>query len=304
MPILSAALSLYMRSLTCGPRAADFESELGTLHTATSDDAGLAEMLRERTSPPAQNPETEKWERDRRRREYVYEGRKRQRDESWMRWREQLKADPEAAFSPESMLTTAARLHSWLSGVKRRESWLNVWDREALVQGSARRSRRAQSGPSDRFGGPIRQPHGARNPRERGTAPSGFGATGCAAWPPRPHRQDGASQLAPDEARTAAVYATIEINGFPAWLADLVATHPDEVVAVLGNELAGELALGAEHPFLSTLQHLSRSDHQSSVCSSRSSSPSFLAGPGQLRMNLLPRTGCSILQLFCRFWVR
>lgn len=65
-----------------------------------------------------------------------------------------------------------------------------------------------------------------------------------------------ASCLTPDQARIAAAYAAVEINGFPAWLNDLAAAHPSEVSAVLGGEIAAELALGAGSPFLSTLQHL------------------------------------------------
>lgn len=50
-----------------------------------------------------------------------------------------------------------------------------------------------------------------------------------------------ATKLSADESRRAAEFATIEINGFPRWLSDLVASHPAEVKAVLLREIRDEL---------------------------------------------------------------
>jgi hypothetical protein len=47
-----------------------------------------------------------------------------------------------------------------------------------------------------------------------------------------------ATKVTEDEARLAARYAPIELNGFPAWLDALVAAHPKAVDAVLGEELS------------------------------------------------------------------
>jgi hypothetical protein len=51
-----------------------------------------------------------------------------------------------------------------------------------------------------------------------------------------------AAKLTEDEARLAARYAPIELNGFPSWLDALVSAHSEAVDAVLGEELS--LALG------------------------------------------------------------
>ncbi len=50
-----------------------------------------------------------------------------------------------------------------------------------------------------------------------------------------------AAKLSADEARRATEFATLEINGFPRWLSDLVTSHPAEVRAVLHHEIRDEL---------------------------------------------------------------
>ena len=45
-------------------------------------------------------------------------------------------------------------------------------------------------------------------------------------------------ELDREEARLAAQFVPLELNGFPSWLDDLVAAHPTAVDAILGNELS------------------------------------------------------------------
>jgi hypothetical protein len=54
---------------------------------------------------------------------------------------------------------------------------------------------------------------------------------------------DWAKQLDTNLARRAIAYATLEINGFPSWMADVSARWPAEVAAVLREEVAAELDL-------------------------------------------------------------
>ena len=65
------------------------------------------------------------------------------------------------------------------------------------------------------------------------------------------------SRLSPEEARVAAAYADVEINGFPRWLEELAQTHPTEVDAVLGEELTAQLAMVGEIEHISLLQDIS-----------------------------------------------
>ncbi len=66
--------------------------------------------------------------------------------------------------------------------------------------------------------------------------------------------------LTPQEARTAAAYATIELNGFAPYIVDLAAAHPSEVEGILGGEVSAELVVGSEYEHLPTLQNLSHAD--------------------------------------------
>ena len=50
-----------------------------------------------------------------------------------------------------------------------------------------------------------------------------------------------ATKLTEEEARLAARYAPIELNGLPLWMESLIDAHPDAVDAVLGKELSWEL---------------------------------------------------------------
>ena len=54
---------------------------------------------------------------------------------------------------------------------------------------------------------------------------------------------DWANQLDADLARRATAYATLEINGFPTWMADVSARWPTEFAAVLREEVLAELSL-------------------------------------------------------------
>ena len=63
-----------------------------------------------------------------------------------------------------------------------------------------------------------------------------------------------ASKLTPEEAKLAACYATIELNGFPKWFAALSKTHPTEVQQVLMHEVCSEIQDSSATPVHGTLQ--------------------------------------------------
>jgi hypothetical protein len=69
-------------------------------------------------------------------------------------------------------------------------------------------------------------------------------------------RADWAAQLNSNDARRAAGYATLELNGFPTWLTALAQAKPDEGRAVLSREIIAELnALRSD-----VLQDIARGD--------------------------------------------
>jgi hypothetical protein len=73
-------------------------------------------------------------------------------------------------------------------------------------------------------------------------------------------RPDWAVQLNSDDARRAAGYATLELNGFPSWLAALADAKPDEVKSVLSTEITAELNRPSDAPRFGMLQDVAHGD--------------------------------------------
>jgi len=73
-------------------------------------------------------------------------------------------------------------------------------------------------------------------------------------------RSDWATQLSSDDARRAAGYATLELNGFPTWLTMLAKAKPDEVRAVLSREIIAEFNRPSDVPRFGVLQDIARGD--------------------------------------------
>ncbi|MBR1188509.1 hypothetical protein [Bradyrhizobium sp. AUGA SZCCT0160] len=69
-----------------------------------------------------------------------------------------------------------------------------------------------------------------------------------------------ANELGDDDARKAAEYATLELNGFPSWLAKLAHAKPAVVRDVLLCEARAELNLPSDAPRLWVIQALARAD--------------------------------------------
>jgi hypothetical protein len=65
-----------------------------------------------------------------------------------------------------------------------------------------------------------------------------------------------AQELSAEEARLAARYATLELNGFPSWLSDVAAARPQEVCDVLMGEVLAELGSTDADQRYGTLQDL------------------------------------------------
>ena len=69
-----------------------------------------------------------------------------------------------------------------------------------------------------------------------------------------------AAELSDDDARRAVGYATLELHGFPSWLADLARAKPNVVRTVLSKEIDAELARPLDAHGFGILQDLARGD--------------------------------------------
>lgn len=248
--------------------------QIDELTAAVRDDVELVDALRAWSTPPEPDPTYEKWKRKARRQELVREGRERQGLAKWAQWKEQLIANPEAAFSAEALQGTTDNIHSWLESLRVNDyTHYNAWNENALQNAFGDDiATRAVKAFQEVWRTHPPALKSQRPPEERESISRVWcqGLTGLAAEAETP---GWASCLTPDEARIAAAYATLEFNGFPGWLRDVTAAHPTAVDDVIGGEVATELAQADGSSHLQTLQCLRRTD----TCTKRLLAPHLRA---------------------------
>ncbi len=176
---------------------------------------------------------------------------------SWKDWRDRLIAEPDEAFSRERMRGTLSSLHEWLKEASQQQH--RVWDKDALSGAFgtdiADRAERALK-TLWRTVRPLlwsERSHAARNRNNVSPEDLILELMGVSAEAASP---GWAEALSPEDARTAAAYATIESNGFAPFIDDLARSRPEVVTEVIGTEIGAELRLGHEHDYLPSLNGL------------------------------------------------
>ena len=236
-------------------------SELGIICASLKDDMALGEILERRAELPKRNEEVEQWERERQIEEYAQNQHEAQRLREWKKWRDVLLADPADAFSEEKQTDTVYTLYLWLSELKRGSDRINVWDKDALIQAFDRDiADRAERAFREIWR--TKQPvlWSARSNEAKNSIPPQDWALGLSGISAEATAQGWASSLSLEDVRTAAAYATIELNGFASFIEDLAVLHSDEVEKVIGDEIDAELKVGNEHDHLPTLHNLAYMD--------------------------------------------
>ena len=235
-------------------------SEIDGFRARLKDDPTLGRALEEHTRPPERSEELERMERDRRRRQRVRERKEEDRLASWRKWRDELLADPPDAFSAENLERTISNLCSWLLAANQSRSHRNPWDKDALTRAL---------GPdvAERAEGALRARWRATPPvlwsdrlaAERNTI-RGDWILGLSVISAEASTPGWTDSLSPDEARVAAAYATVELDGFAPFLTDLARSHPAEVSELMGGEVSAEIGVGDDHDHLPVLQHLTHAE--------------------------------------------
>lgn len=235
-------------------------AELDTLRATLHGDARLNQLLIELTAPPERDERVEREEREHQCDQRIQARREEQRLENWRQWRTDLLANPAAAFSVENQETAISNLYSCLEAFQQGRNRLNIWDKDALVQTfSSDIAARAEETLRAWWRAHPPTLWSAQPAPGRGHIPSTwiYGLLGVSAEALTP---GWTSSLSPEEARIAAAYATVEINGFAPFIADLVRSHSEEVDAVIGGEFSAELRVGADHDYLPVLNNLTHAD--------------------------------------------
>ena len=235
-------------------------AELDTIRTRLKGDAALERILDQQAAPPERDESWEKLQRKIRRSRTHATREEKKRLEGWKKWRVGLITDPADAFSAKKVETTLFNMYHWLRATNRRLGRYDVWDKKRLAEAFgadvAVRAERAFSA----FWRAKRPELWSKRPVERrNNTPWNWilGLTGVSA---EARTSGWATELSPEEAVKAAIYATIELNGFPPFATDLVTSHPAEVGRIIGGEAKAQLDMGDDHDHLPILQDLEHAD--------------------------------------------
>lgn len=246
--------------LTLWHQRGRIDAEIHVLHEAVKDDFRLRRFLVEGAAVQPVDPETQKTLREAEERRVARTAKEAKRVEDWKQWREELMASPATFFEPERQETTVHNLYEWMQIRPGERARLDIWDwtalRYAFGADVTERSKQALQ-TLWRITPPVLWSE--RSPEKRDTAPltwvkalSGLASEATTAgW---------AARMTEDEARRAAAYATLELNGFPGFLADLARAHHAAVDAVIGHELSEQLKLGDDNAHLPILQDVTHAE--------------------------------------------
>ncbi len=168
------------------------------------------------------------------------ERRKAKGRDSWVRFWREVANRPEDAFSAKRSRGTAYNL--WLTmrhdgDDSRSSGWNRRFIEKQFNRETADRLRRVlmKIWRDDRPTFPSERPEDKRNTLLV------YWQLGLAAIYAEAEDRDWANKLSDAEARLAARYGPIELNGLPQWMEALAEAHPDAVDRTLGNELSWEL---------------------------------------------------------------
>lgn len=174
--------------------------------------------------------------------------------EQWRKWRADVLANPANAFAEGRRGATVSTLYHWLAKSDN-GSW-SAWHREAIRKAFnedvAKRATEAFAA--------CWRPHrpdlfSERDPDKRNSMSWDwcYGLTGLAA---EAEKSGWALHLSEDEAKLAARYALVEMNGFSRFIDDLAAAHEVAVVEVFESELKSQFAMWDQNPHLPVIQDL------------------------------------------------
>ena len=230
-------------------------SELDAIREKLKEDPGLVRIFDDRTAPATPDESIEEREHQDRMRER--EVKKKELLEGWKGWRAGVLADPDDTFSKGKLYDTLCRLHSWLMEADGHRNRYDVWNKDALAQAfNPEIADRTEEALRAFWRGRKPVLRSARSMEEKEMFPPVDQYLGLMGVSAESAAEGWAAALSPDEARTAAAYATIELNGLAPFIADLAEAYPEEVEEVVGGEVSAALRVGGDYDYLPVLPFL------------------------------------------------
>jgi hypothetical protein len=223
-------------------------------------------VITERLSQPPPS-EREQFLNERiRRQELVSAKRLEQQDKSWASFADDIRANPRQLreLRPPSSEGVDSRLyHLWqlLTRASGNQSKYAIADLDALRpifnESTLQELRQAFIG-YWRHWQPTLRSEVAEDQRNRVSAMDMIGIIGVTLEAGQ--TRDWAAQLNDDEARIAATYATLELNGFPDWLANLATAKPNIALEVFARYIAADVSEKDDGKRRDALENLARAD--------------------------------------------
>lgn len=239
-------------------RDQDYTAYLDTLKPHVADDVQLIQVIERRQAPSKDAEEIGRIEAEHaelRRRSQAEDAEARA---SWLRFWREISEKPDEVFDPDRSDGTAWNLWHAMekSGEHSRESgWSRRFIERQFGRAVADRLRAAlmQMWRKDK---PTLRSERSDTEKNSSLVKWRLGLAAIAAEAEDPL---WATKLTAEQAKLAARYAPLELNGFPSWLDPLVAAHPAAVDSVLGNELSLSLREPLERTeatfFLQNVRH-------------------------------------------------
>ncbi|WP_038972202.1 ATP-binding protein [Bradyrhizobium genomosp. III] len=212
-------------------------THLEELKACVGDQPSLVAIIEERQKQREPNPEYVKMEADHQKRMKKAERDDAKAHASWVAFWKEIAENPEKMFAKERADDTAWNLWQAMerSGGESRSSG---WDRQFI-------EKQFGKDVADRLRDAMiafwrKDKPTLRSEREEGKKNTYLvrWTFGLAAITAEAEDPQWAAGLSDEEARIAARYAPLQLNGFPSWLEALIETHPIAVDATLGEELS------------------------------------------------------------------
>lgn len=227
------------------------------LKDLVADSPKLIECIDEYLKPVPVNPEHARWEEEHRKRQEQAKQRQANDHASWVSFWREVADNPQTAFAPERATDTVWNLWTAMSR-SGQESRASGWNRRFIEKYFSKDiADRLRKTMMANWRNDLPTLRSERPDEEKGTFLIRW-QLGLAAVAAEAEDPNWARKLTNDEAKLAARYAPLELNGFPSWLESLATIHPTAVEAVLGSELTGELTEIAKANFhAAILQNIS-----------------------------------------------
>jgi hypothetical protein len=219
------------------------------------------ELLDEWLAPPKRDLDHEAREAKYAKEQQERETKKRKAIQSWERWRKKIIKDPDAYFAKTTAERVVWDFYEVLSRDVHHEYRRAYWSRDTIVEFFNEEIADRVAAAFRSYWRTIKIPVRSERAEDEqnihwshwsiGLAGVYADADGGPNWTDSLPRQD---------AQYAARYAPLELNGIPPWTSDLIKRWPEEVDAILGEELSAQLANAVSFNFPGLLADFSHAD--------------------------------------------